>query len=275
MVGLQKLSEAKLRQLAGQKGFGIVYLEKDYFLTVLLFLLKDVEGLCFKGGTALNKIVFNHTRLSEDLDFTCTIKPVQIKKKVEEIVQQNPDFFAKVEADKQTENFTRLQVYYKSYFGENELINVDLNSHAKIYLAPETRQVKHFYSEIPKFSVSMLNQKELVAEKIRALFQRKQPRDYFDAYQIIKSKQKIDLQLVKTKLMEIGIVYDPEKIFKNANKVYSKWEQEISSLTNKPVDYKKAIKLIAKQFRPTKEDLKKMKEEAKPWQEASIKSWKH
>ncbi len=275
MAGLQKISEAKLRQLAGQKGFSIVYLEKDYFLTVLLFLLKDVEGLCFKGGTALNKIVFNHTRLSEDLDFTCTVKPAKIKKQVEEIIEQNPAFFVRVEADKQTENFTRLQIYYKSYFGENELVNVDLNSHAKIYLTPESKQVKHFYSEIPKFSVKMLNQKELLAEKIRALFQRKQPRDYFDAYQIIKSKQKIDLQLVKTKLVEIGIVYDPEKIFKNANKVYSKWEQEISSLTNKPVDYKKAIKLIAKQFRPTKEDLKKMKEEAMPWQEASMKSWKH
>lgn len=264
MAGIQKISEAKLRQLAGEKGFNIVYLEKDYFITALLFLIKDIEGLCFKGGTALNKIVLNHTRLSEDIDFTCTIGPDQIKKRVGEIVKQNPEFFTKIGADKQTGNFTRLQVYYKSYFGENEFINIDMNSHAKIYLTPESRQVKHFYSEIPKFNVTVLNQKELVAEKIRALFQRKQPRDYFDAYQLIKSKQKIDLNLVKTKLLEIGIVYNPEKIFKNANKVYSNWQQEISSLTNKPVEYKTAIRLIVKQFRQTKKQLAEIRKEARP-----------
>src|SRR3989339_457514 len=219
MAGIQRITEAKLRQLSGEKGFNIAYLEKDYFLTALLFFMKDLEGLYFKGGTALNKIVFNHTRLSEDLDFTCTVKPSDIKKKVEEVANENPDFFVKVGADKQTEKFTRLQVYYKGYFGENEFINVDLNFHARIHLIPENGKVRHFYSELPKFEVKMLNKRELIAEKIRALFQRKQPRDYFDAYQIIKSKQEIDLQLVKDKLREAGIVYDPEKIFKNANKV--------------------------------------------------------
>ncbi|MDO8538298.1 MAG: nucleotidyl transferase AbiEii/AbiGii toxin family protein [archaeon] len=251
------ISKAKLQNIAAEKGFNLIYLEKDYFLTALLYLMKDIDGLYFKGGTALNKIVFNHTRLSEDLDFTCTTKISEAKKKIEQIVKENSNLFTGLETDKESEKFTRIQVYYKSYFREKEFINVDLNSHAKTYLEPEKKQVKHFYKELPDFSITMLNQKELVAEKIRALFQRNQPRDYFDAYQIISSKQKIDEKLVRQKLKEIGLNYDIDKIFKNAKKIYSKWEQE-TSLTNKPITYKTAITTIAKHFK-YKEKKKKTK----------------
>jgi len=172
-----------------------------------------------------------------------------VRKKVEGMVKENPELFTKIGTDRKTDKFIRIQVHYKSYLWENEYINIDLNAHAKIHLKPEKRHAKHFYEEIPKFSVTMLNQKELVAEKICALFQRNQPRDYFDAYQIIKSNQKISLKLVKTKLKDAGQQYKADKIFKNANKIYSKWEQEITSLTNKPVTYKTAINTIAKQFK--------------------------
>ncbi len=249
MAEIKRITETKLRYLAGEKGFNITYLEKDYFLTALLYLIKDIEGIYFKGGTALNKLVLNHTRLSEDLDFSCKAKTNEVKKKIGEIVKENQELFTKIGTDKETDKFVRIQVYYKSYFREKEYINVDLNAHAKIHLKPEKKQAKHFYKEIPKFSVTMLNQTELVAEKIRALFQRNQPRDYFDAYQIIKSKQKIESKLVKTKLKEADLQYKTEKIFKNANRIYSKWEQEITSLTNNPINYKTAIKAIAKEFK--------------------------
>ena len=175
MAEIERISEAKLSYLSGEKGFSISYLEKDYFLTVLLYLIKDVKGIYFKGGTALNKIVFNHTRLSEDLDFTCTAKVSQVKNQLEKIVKENPGLFAKTRTGNETKKFVRVHVYYKSFFKEDEYINIDLNKHSKIHLKPETKQVKHFYEEIPKFSVIMLNQEELVAEKIRSLFQRNQP----------------------------------------------------------------------------------------------------
>ncbi|MDP7491380.1 MAG: hypothetical protein QGG26_00295 [Candidatus Undinarchaeales archaeon] len=56
MAELKRMTEAQLRYLAGEKGFNLIYLEKDYFLTMLLFYLKDIRGIVFKGGTALNKI---------------------------------------------------------------------------------------------------------------------------------------------------------------------------------------------------------------------------
>ena len=82
------ISEVKLRNITGEKKYNIIYLEKDYFLTVLLYYLKDFEGIYFKGGTSLNKILLNHKRLSEDLDFTVKIPIKKIKQKIEEIVKE-------------------------------------------------------------------------------------------------------------------------------------------------------------------------------------------
>lgn len=243
------ISKAKLQNIAAERGFNLIYLEKDYFLTILLYFLRDVHGLYFKGGTALNKVVFNHIRLSEDLDFTCTAKISEMKEKIQQIVKENPAFFTSVDIGRENEKFVRIQIYYKSYFGEKERINIDLNSRAKVYLKPEKGSIKHFYDGIPDFGVIVLNQKELIAEKIRSLFQRNQPRDYFDAYQIIQSKQKIDENLVKQKLKEVGLEYDISKIFKNSNKIYSRWEEETTSFTNKPISYKTAITTIAKNFK--------------------------
>lgn len=256
------ISKAKLQNIAAEKGFNLIYLEKDYFLTAMLYLVKDINGLYFKGGTALNKIIFNHTRLSEDLDFTCTAKISEVKKKIEEIIKENSGLFTGLGTDRENEKFTRIQVYYKSYFGEKEYVNIDLNSHAEMYLKPEKKQVNHFYKEIPEFSITMLNQNELIAEKICALFQRNQPRDYFDAHQIITSKQRIDEKLVKQKLKKAGSGYDINKIFKNANKIYSKWEEETTSLTNKPIAYKTAITTIAKHFK-YKQKKKKLENKGK------------
>ncbi|MFA4907591.1 MAG: nucleotidyl transferase AbiEii/AbiGii toxin family protein [archaeon] len=257
------ISKAKLQNIAAETGFNLIYLEKDYFLTALLYFMKDIDGLYFKGGTALNKIVFNHTRLSEDLDFTCTAKAGMVKEKIQEIARANPCFFAGTCTGRENEKFARIQVYYKSYFREKEHVNVDLNSAAKIYLNPEKRKVKHFYDGIPEFSITMLNEKELVAEKIRSLFQRNQPRDYFDAYQLIRSKREINEKLAMQKLKEAGLEYDINKIFRGAGKIYSKWDEETTSLTNKPIAYKTAIAAIAKHFRYKEEKARQRKSQKK------------
>lgn len=70
----------ELKIIASKYGLNIVLVEKDYLLTHLLYLIKDIEGIYFKGGTALNKIFLDHARLSEDLDFSCTRNILSIEK---------------------------------------------------------------------------------------------------------------------------------------------------------------------------------------------------
>jgi len=42
---MEIIPQNELRVIAGEKGFGFAIIEKDYLVTYLLFLLKDVEGI--------------------------------------------------------------------------------------------------------------------------------------------------------------------------------------------------------------------------------------
>nr|MBA4404771.1 hypothetical protein [Nanoarchaeum sp.] len=237
MAEIKIISESKLRYIAGERGFNLIYLEKDYFLTLFLYLLKDVEGLCFKGGTALNKIFLSHKRLSEDLDFVCKKDILTVKEQVIKIWKNNKNFFPKYKFENETPNFFRLKIFYNSFFSKTNYILLDVNQKASIILAPQKQKIYPFYEGIPNFEIFVLSPKELVAEKIRTLITRNQPRDYFDVYNLFEKGHKIDLKLVKKKMEEVGQEFEVKRIFKNAQKIHSRWDTEITQLTNEPVKF--------------------------------------
>jgi predicted nucleotidyltransferase component of viral defense system len=249
MARIKIISENKLRYIAGKRGFNLIYLEKDYFLTLFLYLIKDVGNVCFKGGTAINKTILKHNRLSEDLDFVCQSDLESVKKIITRIIKENKDIFPKYNFENQISDFFRLKGSYNSFFSGTDSIIVDMNAKASVLLKPKKHDIYHFYDDIPKFQILILNPKEIVAEKIRALIARNQPRDYFDVYHLIQEGYKIDLNLVKKKLEEANEEYTVERIFKNAKKIYSRWETEINQLTNKPVKFMTVIKKLQKEFK--------------------------
>lgn len=238
----------ELQVIAGERGFDLATIAKDYYLTLLLYRLSGIKGLYFKGGTALNKIYLNHIRLSEDLDFTAKGNI----KKAEEAIRQaalREKEFTEITHDKKTPEFVRLLVHYKSALGADYVI-VDLNGKASVHLKAEEKEIRHFYyGKIPKFSIQTLSLKELIAEKVAATVQRNAPRDYYDIYNIINKKMPIDKALVKKKLKEHGGKFDIGRIFRRGNKVYARWETDLLPLTKTKPDYKKVIRTIAKHFR--------------------------
>ena len=72
MDEIKKISYDETKEIAAEHGFDPDILLKDYYITTILYLIKDVEGIYFKDGTALQKIFLNYSRLSEDIDFTVT-----------------------------------------------------------------------------------------------------------------------------------------------------------------------------------------------------------
>ncbi|MBN1896747.1 MAG: nucleotidyl transferase AbiEii/AbiGii toxin family protein [Candidatus Aenigmarchaeota archaeon] len=242
---MEMISEDKLRYIAGEMNLNLIYIEKDYFLTHLLYLIREVEGIYFKGGTALNKIFLNHKRLSEDLDFATDRSVNDIRDEIESLVKK-VGFFTRIETDKTTAEFVRYKVYYKSYFQKESFIILDINKKASIHLKPEVHEVPNFYGV--SFSVNTLNLKELIAEKVRALITRNQPRDYFDVYYISK-KWDIDMNLVEIKTGEAEELFDVERVFRNAQKIHSKWKDDIDPLTNDKLDFLECIKTLEKLLR--------------------------
>jgi len=247
----------QLRIIAGQRKLNIIMIEKDYLVTLLLYLIKDVPGIYFKGGTALNKLYLNHKRLSEDLDFSLTrnIKDVEgdIRKALEGSI------FTLVSKGKEVEGFTRLIVHYKLFHDEGKIF-VDLNQKATILLKPQLKKVEHFYLDhIPEFSVHCLHIKELIAEKVRATASRYKPRDYVDLYEIINNKLPISIPLVKKKFEAINEIFSVNLLFVHTNKIYNTWEKDLSVLMTEQKPFKEVMSVIATYFHYKEYKAKKLK----------------
>lgn len=246
----------ELKILADEQGFDIVLLEKDYLLTYLLYLIKDVRHIHFKGGTALNKIFLNHERLSEDLDFSLTEKLSTVESDIKNKLKGT--IFTKITHDKRVDKFVRLIMHYK-LFHEEGTIFIDLNERAKVLLKPQKMEITHFYKEhIPKFKISCLHKNEIIAEKILALCQRYRPRDYLDAYYIIKKKIPISMSLVKRKFRGDGETFSPSRIFKNANRVFNEWDEDLLRLTKSKPSFKEVTQTLTEFFK-YKEHKEKLK----------------
>jgi predicted nucleotidyltransferase component of viral defense system len=237
----------ELRILASEKGFNIALLEKDYLITKLLYLIKDVEGSYFKGGTALNKVYLDHERLSEDIDFSLTKEKRGVEDEIR--LKLKGTMFDMISVDKNVDKFVRLVVHYK-LFHEEGTIFIDLNERAKLLLKPQIRNMPHFYKEtIPDFEVSCLHENEMIAEKIMATCERYKPRDYFDLYWIIKKKLPVSVSLLKKKFKANGKSFTPALIFKNTNKIYNKWEEDLSQITKTRITFKEVISSLKDYFK--------------------------
>jgi predicted nucleotidyltransferase component of viral defense system len=246
-----------LRIIAGKQGFVLPILEKDYLVTYLLYLIKDVKGMHFKGGTAINKILLDHQRLSEDLDFSLARPVADVEKEIKDILAKT--MFNKITSDKKVEGFTRLIVHYK-LFHESGTIFIDLNERAKIFLPPKKTKIPHFYKDfIPEFEVSCLQPEELVAEKIMAVCNRYRPRDYFDLYYIVKKRIPLDIEFLKKKFNLSGLEFSVLDIFKNNNKIFNQWNDDLFMLMKEKLDFKEVMTYLSNHFK-LKEEKEKLKD---------------
>ncbi len=129
MAEIKKISVKEFADIASQHPFNAILLTKDYYITAFLYLCKDITGLYFKGGTALQKIFLNHNRLSEDIDYTVTIEMEEAKRKITEAIKASP-LATRITKDKDVEGFTRLVIDYKGFGDEDGTVFIDLNKRA-------------------------------------------------------------------------------------------------------------------------------------------------
>ncbi len=257
MDQITKITEQQFERICTDRPFNRFLLTKDYYITVLLYLMKDVEGIYFKGGTALHKMFLNYARLSEDIDFTLTRDLEKVKEEVQAIVH-NSNFFEKITKDKDVHGFTRLIVHYKGFAGQEDVIFIDLNQRGKLLLKPEKHSVKHFYSdEIPVFSFPTLAREEMIAEKVVAAINRNKPRDHFDIYMIIKAGIPIDIDLVNRKCKESGTEFDVTRMFNMGQKLHRRWNEDMIPLLAEEISFQEVMGTVAKYFGLKEEKEKK------------------
>jgi len=235
------ISKEALKEYARTKGYNLGQAEKDYFQEIILFVLYQEFGkeLVFKGGTALTKC-YGFNRFSEDLDFNCSEE-----KNFREVISAGlKRYYLDFEIDsKKSKESIRIIVRIKGplYMGQKNSacrVILDINLREKLNLEPNIKRIGIHIEEIPLFDVVVMSEKEILAEKVRALMTRNKARDLYDLYYLLEKGVKIDKKLIDKKLEYYSLIFTKKKFLEAVNLHERIWQGELKHLVNTYPDFK-------------------------------------
>jgi len=242
------VTKAEMVAVSKKEGIPLGTVEKDYILT---YVLKNIygsdfkESLVFKGGSALHKL-YLHERFSVDLDFTA-LKRI----KMEELkgIIEDKGIKSKIKDVNDLGNSTRITLGYVSALEFANRIFLDLSKREQP-VVPLIRKTIHspFFED---FEVLTFQVEELLAEKIRALMQRRKLRDYLDLYYIAESG-KADfgkaIEIAEEKLSSFREDFDKRKILEDTELVQSLWEQDLREILPSAPEFEVVMTKIKESF---------------------------
>ena len=237
MITKQELSRIKQKD-----NTSLYHAEKEYLQYIFLQKIAVDQNFTFKGGTCL-RIAYDLQRASEDLDFSTSLSLKETKSKIKQYMKQFEFLGMSFEAkEKIFEDNYRVEVRIQGplYTGDKRTSNtlkIDCNK-KKVY-EKETKVIQKKYSDVPVFAINVLSRKEILAEKIRALTMRKQPKDLYDVYMLLMTGIKIDKELALKKLEEDAVL-DKEIVFPTRKE----YEQDLTNLTYALPIYEEVLKVV-------------------------------
>ena len=206
-------SKQYINEIAQKSGFLANNTEKVIrLLDVLKFIDHEFNGishqLILKGGTAINLIYTNLTRLSVDidLDYVGSLEKEQTLKDRERILESLDNYMLKegysVSSKSRGSAILASRTYaYINAYGNRDNIKVEINFIDRIHILPiVNRKINYFDKEV------MTNaplEEELFAMKICALIDRSKPRDLYDTFRLKNDF----LNLEKDKLRKLTVFY--------------------------------------------------------------------
>jgi predicted nucleotidyltransferase component of viral defense system len=225
------LTQPQVQRYAAESGLrDLMIVEKEVVLTFLLQLLSErgvLDNLAFKGGTCLRKMfVGSQGRFSTDLDFTSLAEHNH-----EDAILEMMGAFE--------EPFHGIQfaiaddAYYETgdgmSWGVNPTYVHDWNqgdSEIKLQISRRetptlaTERMAHidqiYFRNLPfaPAALTCLSLPEIIAEKIRACYQRNKARDIYDLgmFATRPLDQTLIRRLVVLKLWQAGDTFDPERL---------------------------------------------------------------
>jgi predicted nucleotidyltransferase component of viral defense system len=193
-----------LRFSEAESGFRTQLIEKDYYCSLVLHDLSELyqHGLVFKGGTCLSKVHAEFFRLSEDLDFSISLRSDatpserrQASAPIKAYFDALPGRLAWVEeigpltASNRSRQYNGQLAYRSAVTGEREFIRLEVSLREEHHLDPGFLPARTLLRDphsgrpaLDPVSVRVLHIREAYAEKIRAALTRREPaiRDFFD-----------------------------------------------------------------------------------------------
>jgi len=210
--------------------------ERDITLTYVLRILSNsiLPKLAFKGGTCLKKTYFGKTgRFSMDLDFTSlNITLEELRSKLNQSLDNKTHYgidFKIIDENVGSESYLAV-LEYTHKWNPGSKFELQVSYREKpIFSTEELPLIKEMYfkfCEFQSFPVKCLQKDELLAEKIRAAFQRIRSRDLYDLY--LFSKRPYNKDIVKTlaviKCWNARDPFNPEVLLDRVAKADYNWE---------------------------------------------------
>ena len=239
----------KIAKLKGIRNLGNA--EKDYLLDIALLSISrnTKDELVFKGGTCMSKF-YRLDRFSEDLDFSVK-KEIDISALIKKIISDIKAFGidAEIKSEKKPFNsvLTTIRTKGPIYNGNpNTLSNIriDVNLKSEVILPPAVISYNSLYPDIPTFSIPVMQEKEIAAEKVRAIFTREKARDVYDLWFLLKKGIELDLEIVKEKLEYYNLKWSLKEFISKLRFKESVWESELSPLITSVPNFREVKKFI-------------------------------
>lgn len=202
MISIEELNEVKERRKTT-----LYYEEKEYLQYIFLNAISNYpDNFVFKGGTCL-RICFGLERASEDLDFSTSVDVKKIKEIVRKCLRNfellNINY--KIYSEKEHEGNLRIEARFEGplFVGKQSSTNtLKLDFNRRKVRNKVAKVIQKLFSDVPLFTLVVLDEKEILAEKIRALINRAESRDFYDIWVLLNKNVKIDKKLLFEKLKE-------------------------------------------------------------------------
>jgi predicted nucleotidyltransferase component of viral defense system len=212
--------------------------ERDVVLTYALRALLDaglMNHLAFKGGTCLRKMIFGSSgRFSDDLDFTFASEAPRddvLLDLVETFNQKHHGITYTLQDYYVTEEESSLGgdvLYQHSWNSAGRFrLQVSLRERPTLPVTPMPMEPQGYFKnlEIEAPIIPSLATVEMIAEKVRAAFQRAKVRDLYDLHRF--STRLFDGELLRPlavlKLWQAKDPFEPESFFKRLRSARYDW----------------------------------------------------
>ena len=251
MISIEELK--RIAKLKGIRNRG--YAEKDYLIEIALLSISrnTKDELVFKGGTCLYKF-HKLDRFSEDIDFTAR-KEIDVDGLLKKITDDLASFGIEAHAKEKKTAFNSVMATIMAkghlYSGDAKAlasIGVDINLKSSVDLEPVLAKYSPLYSDMPPFSLLIMREEEILAEKIRAIMSRAKARDVYDLWFLLKKGIVFDAELAKKKLKYYGQEWSFEEFRKRVNLKESAWLSELKPLIDNVPDFKEARDFILREI---------------------------
>ncbi len=232
---------------AHRLGVDPFWIENDYLQHIALYALYNeyYNELVFKGGTALQK-AYGLNRLSRDLDFDMAggINGKRLSSAVRTIGDYYPCELSQPKKVKHGIGY-KIMIegpYYKQ-MGIRHMLPITFNTEESPELKPLFKAINpgsvYMDPDLRTYSVLIMDPREMLAEKIRALITRKEvkPRDLYDIWFMLNNKIPADLDMVRRKVAFDHAAFSLKKLKDRIKEAGAEWDEELRPLIRDLPEY--------------------------------------